>query len=125
MAQHAQGQVLDLRVDAPTLATTRHGEVSVLDSVATYDADEGRVAVFVVNRDPAQPVQFSTDLRGFGAATLTEATLMGDDDLFAVNTMQEPDRVTPKAHPSATVDGTTLRAELPPASWSMFLVQVA
>jgi alpha-N-arabinofuranosidase len=124
-ARHAQGQVLDLRVDAPTLATTKHGEVPVLDSVATYDAEEGRLAVFVVNRNPTEPVSFSTALRSFGEVSLVEAALIGDDDLFAVNTMEQPDRVTPKPHPSVAVDGTTLRAELPAASWSMFVLQVA
>ena len=42
----------------------------VLDSVATYDAEEGRVAVFVVNRHPSEPVSFSTDLRAFGSVEL-------------------------------------------------------
>jgi alpha-N-arabinofuranosidase len=124
-ARHARGQVLDLRVDAPTLVTTKHGEAPVLDAVATYDADEGRLAVFVVNRDPTEPISFSTGLRSFGDVSLAEATLIGDEDLFAVNTVDEPDRVIPKPHPSAAVEGSTLRAELPPASWSMFLLQVA
>ena len=117
--------MLDLRVDAPTVVTAQHGEVSVLDSVATYDADTGRLAVFVVNRNATDAVDFSTDLRGFGEVSLTEAVLLADDDLFAANTQDDPDRVVPGAHPTSTVDGTTLRAQLPPASWSMFLLQVA
>ena len=121
-AQHAQGQVLDLRVDAPMLDTAKHGEVSALDSVATYDAATGRLAVFVVNRDPSATVELATDLRAFGGATLAGATVLADDDVFAVNSMAEPERVTPQVHPSARVDGTTLRAELPAASWSMFLL---
>ncbi|MBD7919996.1 alpha-N-arabinofuranosidase [Cellulomonas sp. Sa3CUA2] len=125
MARHAQGQVLDLRVDAPTLATAKHGEVAVLDAVATHDAETGQLAVFVVNRNPSEAVSFATDLGGFGAASLTEAVLLADDDVFAANTMQEPDRVAPRAHTSAAVDGTTLRAELPPASWSMFRLQLS
>ena len=124
-ARHARGQVLDLRVDAPTVVTSKHGEVPVLDSVATYDADERRLAVFVVNRHPTESVSVSTDLRGFGEVSLSEATLMGGDDLFAVNTMDDPDKVAPQAHTSASVQGTTLHATLPAASWSMFLVQVA
>ncbi|WNB84562.1 alpha-N-arabinofuranosidase [Cellulomonas sp. ATA003] len=124
-ARHAQGQVLDLRVDVPMLATAKHGDVPVLDSVATWDAGEGRLAVFVVNRDPAEPVAFTTDLRGFGEVRLTEAVLLGGDDLFAANTVEEPDRVVPRPHTSSTVDGTTLRAELPAASWSMFLLEVS
>jgi alpha-N-arabinofuranosidase len=124
-ARHARGHVLQTQVAAPTTTTAVHGEVPVLDAVATHDADEGRVAVFVVNRDPAEGVRLSTDLRAFGDVTLVEATLIGGDDLFAVNTMEEPDTVAPRAHPSGSVDGTTLLAELPPASWSMFLLQVA
>ncbi|MBO3087966.1 arabinosylfuranosidase ArfA [Cellulomonas dongxiuzhuiae] len=125
MARHARGQVLDLRVDAPTLTTAKHGEVAVLDAVATHDAETGQLAVFVVNRNPTEAVSFATDLRGFGAASLTEAVVLADDDLFAANTMQEPDRVVPRPHTSAAVDGTTLRAELPPASWSMFRLQLS
>jgi len=124
-ARHAQGQVLDLRVDAPTLETAVHGEVPVLDSVATYDAQTGRLAVFVVNRNPSEPVAFATDLQAFGGATLAEAVLLADDDVLAANTMEAPDRVVPQAHGSAAMDGTTLRADLPPASWSMFLLQTA
>lgn len=124
-SRHARGQVLDLRVDAPTLVTAKHGEVPVLDSVATYDADEGRLAVFVVNRHPTEAVSVSTDLRGFGEVSLTEATLIGGDDLFAANTMDDPDKVAPQAHTAASIEGTTLHATLPAASWSMFLVQVA
>ena len=71
-------------------------------------------------------MSFSTDLRGFGDATLIEATLIWDEDLFAVNSMDDPDRVLPKAHTAPRrVDGSSLRAELPPASWSMFVLQVS
>ena len=124
-ARHAQGHVLQPQVAAPALATTKHGEVPLLDSVATYDDEEGRVAVFVVNRHPSEPVCFSSDLRAFGSVEFAEATMLCDEDLFAVNTMEEPDRVTPRPHSSAQVVGTTLEAELPPASWSMFVLQVS
>ncbi len=123
-ARHALGQVLQPQVAVPTMAT-KHGEVPVLDSVATYDAEEERVAVFVVNRHPSEPVSLSTELRAFGSAKLTEATMLWDEDLFAVNTMEDPDRVSPQPHSSAQVAGTALEAELPPASWSMFVLQVS
>jgi alpha-N-arabinofuranosidase len=124
-ARHAQGEVLQPRVAAPVLATTKYGEVPVLDSVATYDDEERRVTVFVVNRHPSEPVSFSTDLRIFGSVALAEATMLADDDLSAVNTMEDPDRVSPRPHSSARVDGTALEADLPPASWSMFVLDVS
>jgi alpha-L-arabinofuranosidase len=81
--------------------------------------------VFVVNRHPSEPVSFSTDLRAFGSVQLAEATMLCDEDLFAVNTLENPDRVVPKPHSSAQVVATALEAELPPASWSMFVLQVS
>jgi len=124
MSKHAAGQVLDLRLDAPTLATAKFGEVPLLDSVATYDAGEGKVAVFVVNRNPTEAVSFATSLRGFDGGELVEAVVLADDDLTAANTQDDPDRVVPRTHPSATVTDGVLTAELPPASWNMFLVAV-
>src|SRR5690606_16228383 len=47
MSKHAIGTVLDLRLDAPTLETARYGHVPLLDSVATYDSDTERLALFV------------------------------------------------------------------------------
>jgi alpha-L-arabinofuranosidase len=124
-ARHAKGEVLQPRVAAPTLVTTTYGEVPVLDSVATHDDEEGRVTVFAVNRHPSEPLSFSTDLRNFGSVALSEANMLADEDLSAVNTMDDPDRVSPKPHSSAQVDGTALKAELPPASWSMFVLDVS
>ncbi|HET8960863.1 alpha-N-arabinofuranosidase [Nocardioides sp.] len=124
-ARHAQGQVLQPRVAAPTLVTSQHGEVCVLDSVATYDAAEERLVVFVVNRHPSEPVSFSSELRAFGRVELVEARMLWDEDLFAVNTMDAPDRVSPKPHSSAQVVGTALQAALPPASWSMIVMKVS
>jgi alpha-N-arabinofuranosidase len=78
-----------------------------------------------VNRHPEEAASFSTDLRAFGDdVTVVESALLWDEDLFAVNTAQDPSRVAPQPHPSAVVDGTTLRAQLPPASWSMVVLQV-
>ena len=65
------------------------------------------------------------ELRAFGDLELVEATLLGGDDLMATNTREAPDRVVPVAHPSGSLDGTVLRAELPPASWSMFRLRAA
>ena len=123
-ARHATGTVLDLRLDAPTLSTDRYGEVPLLDAVATHDADRGRLMILVVNRHPTETVSFSADLGGWPGATLVEAVVLSDEDLTAVNTQEQPDRVVPRAHPHASVADGDLLAQLPPASWSMVLLDV-
>ena len=123
-ARYASGTVLDLRVDAPTLATELHGEVPVLDAVATHDREEGRLAVLVVNRHPQEHLSFTTDVRRFGDGSLTEAFVLADDDLTAANTEADPDRVVPREHPRARLTDGVLEAELPPASWNLLVVDV-
>lgn len=124
MSQHARGTVLDLRLDAPTHPTSRYGTVPLLDTAATHDPDSGRVAVFTVNRHPTEPVALTAGLRGFGDGTLVEAVVLADDDLTAANTQDDPDRVVPHEHPRASVTDAGLVAQLPPASWSMFVLDI-
>ena len=123
-ARHGRGTVLDLRLDAPVVATRLHGEVAVLDCVATHDAEAGLVTFFIVNRHPSDQVTLACDLRSFGQATVRDAVLLGDEDLTAANTQDAPDRVVPREHPHAEVREGALKALLPPASWSMVVLEV-
>ena len=100
-------------------------QLFVLEVVWLGKPATARVAVFVVNRHPSEAVSFSSSLRGFEGGELVEAVVLADDDLTAANTQDDPDRVVPQPHPSAGVVDGVLTAELPPASWSMFLLQVA
>src|SRR5699024_7540958 len=49
-SRHARGEVLDVRLDAPTFDNARFGTSSAADAVATWDEEAGELAVFVVNR---------------------------------------------------------------------------
>ena len=57
----ASGEVIRPVIEAPTYDTARHGEASLIDAVAT--ADDGRAAVFLVNRDLTQAAQVTIDVR--------------------------------------------------------------
>ncbi len=116
----ARGTVLRPEIKAPTYDTARYGAVPVIDTVATYDDRQAQLAVFTVNRHPSEPVTFDVDLRAFPGARLDHATVLADDDWRAANTMDDPDRVTPRRHPDVQVADGRLRAVLPPVSWNVF-----
>ena len=120
MAALAKGTVLRTEIKAPTYDTSRYGEAPVVDVAATHDDERNELVLFVVNRHPSEPVDFTTNLRAFPGARLEAATVLADDDWRAANTQQQPDRVVPRAHPDAAVDEGTLRAVLPPVSWNVF-----
>jgi alpha-N-arabinofuranosidase len=112
----ASGEVIRPVIEAPTYTTARHGEAAVVDAVATVDED--RAAVFLVNRDVAQPAQVTIDVRSLGSSRVVEAITLADSDVYAKNTLGEQDRVTPDVNKSAALADGVLTVELPPVSWT-------
>jgi alpha-N-arabinofuranosidase len=103
-------------IEAPTYDTARHGEASVIDAVATVD--EGRAAVFLVNRDLTETARVTIDVRGLGSTRITEAVTLADADVYAKNTRADSDRVKPAANASAALADGVLTIELPQVSWT-------
>ncbi|WP_440902511.1 alpha-N-arabinofuranosidase [Actinosynnema sp.] len=127
-AAHATGTSLKLSVDgSPRIDTALHGPVDQVDASATYDAETGRGAVFLVNRSTTEPVEVSVRLRG-AALRLTDArtvTIPPGGDRHTANT-EHSQPVAPTALDGATAtaseEGTTLSATLSPLSWSVLVV---
>jgi alpha-N-arabinofuranosidase len=112
----ASGEVIRPVIEAPVYDTARHGEASVIDVIATVD--DGRAAVFLVNRDLKETAQVTIDVRSLGSTRIIEAVTLADADVYAKNTLAEQDRVTPAANANAALAGGVLSIELPPVSWT-------
>ncbi|MFX5785092.1 alpha-L-arabinofuranosidase C-terminal domain-containing protein, partial [Acinetobacter baumannii] len=82
-------------IEAGTIDTAKHGTVPAVDAVATHDAETGEAAVFLVHRGRQEPVEVAIDVTGFGDVELVETHLLHDDDPYASNTLEHPDRVQP------------------------------
>ena len=112
----AAGEALRAEVDGPTITTKRYGDVSAVDAVVTHE--DGRAAVFLVNRHRTDPITVEVALHGLGAPTITETATIADDDPDAANTIDHQDRVTPSANDSAAIADGVLTITLPPVSWT-------
>jgi alpha-N-arabinofuranosidase len=112
----ASGEVIRPVIQAPAYDTARHGEAPVIDAVATVD--DGRAAVFLVNRDLTETAQVTIDVRGLGCTRISEAVTLADADVYARNTLADQDRVKPAANASAALADGVLTIELPPVSWT-------
>src|SRR3984893_15668190 len=53
--EFARGAALDLLVDSTTYEVPGMGAVSYVDTAGTYQADTGKIALFLLNRDLAKP----------------------------------------------------------------------
>ncbi len=114
----AQGDAVRLRVEAPTIDTAKHGTVAAVDAVATHDAETGETAIFLVHRGRDEAIDLTIDVTGLGEVELVETHVLHDDDPSARNTLEEPDRVRPRALDVARVENGILRVTLPPIAWA-------
>ncbi len=112
------GTVLQPKLTTGTCETDRYGSVPVVDSVAVLGTD-GAMNVFAVNRSLTAAQDLAIQLpEGFAAASVSAQTLH-DDDLFAKNTLEDQNRVTPHDNTTVRTDADgTVHVVLPPASWT-------
>ncbi|GEB46911.1 alpha-N-arabinofuranosidase [Microbacterium testaceum] len=112
----ARGHAVRLPLEAPTLDTARYGTVPAVDAVATVDDEAGTAALFVVHRGLEHPVAVDIDVSALGEVEVVETHLLHDDDPGAANTLDEPERVRPRAVETRLVNGI-LSVSLPPVAW--------
>jgi alpha-N-arabinofuranosidase len=120
-ARFAKGTVLRVQVDSPTVDTAAFGDVPAIDSVVTHDEESGALAVFAVNRHPAEAVLLHLDLRAFAGYELVEHLVLADADIRAANTLLDQDRVRPRTVTNADHDAAHagFAVSLPAVSWSV------
>ena len=113
-------RVVRVPVDGGTFTSERFGEVPAVNAVATID-DDG-VSVFVVNRSTTDAADLRLDLAGVSAQfgrelRVTESHLLHEDDMYAANTLEHPERVGVRPLDGLSLDADALTATLPPVSW--------
>jgi len=112
----ARGTALRALVEAPTMPTAAHGEVSVLDAAAT--TSEAGTSVFLINRSLDTSLTVELEVDALDLTGGVEARGIWDDDRGARNTLLEPERVGVRANRTVARDGGVVRLELPAASWT-------
>jgi len=114
----ARGEVLMPRIVTEQYDTAVYGSADLVDSVATFDAEAGRVAVFLVNRDEKRPLTITIDAASLHASRILESLTLADDDCYARNTIDDRERVGLQPNRTGTVDDGVITITLPPVSWT-------
>ena len=114
----AAGSALELKLESDSYHTAVYGEVPTVDAVATHDPDTGATAVFLVNRSTDAATTVTVDVSHLGPVTIAETHTLADDDIYARNTLDHQDRVSPKENETAAIVDGTLTVTLPPVSWT-------
>lgn len=113
-----RGTVLNTVVKAPVYESI-YGDAPYLDAVAVADGEKQTLTVFAVNKDLDEEMEVSCDLRQYAGYQIIEHIEMTDQDLKAVNTQAQPDRVAPKPCSNSKIKDGRLTSILAPRSWNV------
>lgn len=135
---HAQGYALDIAPEGPTypvptlgkpidtetgVATPGFGDVPYLDVMATFDPAKKTATLFVLNRDIEKPRELVVDWHDLTPSKVLSCQTITGRDLKAINTFEQPERVTPQELEKPKV-GAKMTLQLPARSYSVVSLAV-
>ena len=117
--QFARGAVLDLAVDSATYDVSGMDPVPYLDVAGTFDHEQGKVSVFILNRDlsKAREIELLWEDRTPSAVALS--WVLTGDDLKASNSFSAPLHVSPQPFLRPATRASRTRFEVPARSYTV------
>lgn len=117
--QYAQGRVLNVLVDSPTYDVAGMDAAPYIDAAATVSPEDGKTALFILNRDLSKARQIEVVWEDNSASRVIVSQVLTGDDLKAVNGFDAPERVKPQPlDKPSTANGRT-KFEVPPRSYTV------
>ena len=117
--KYGRGIVLQTQVDSPSYKNKKYGTVPYVDCVTVYNDAEDELVIFAVNKHLSEDIPLAMDLRQFAGYRILEHMILHDEDLYAVNTEENPDRIKPSSSDDSAVEQGTLQVTLKHKSWNM------
>lgn len=115
---YGRGVALMPAIDSPRHSTSKHGDVTDIESISVYNEEKEEVTIFAVNRNLTEDVVLTTDVRSFEGYELAEHIVLENSDLKAANSFGQ-EIVAPKTTNQSGLSEGTLTSMLHAASWNV------
>jgi alpha-N-arabinofuranosidase len=122
-SRYASGDSLDLLVQAPTYATRMFGEQPLIDAAASYDAGQGKGAIFIVHRGRTELLTLDLEWQGRAPYRVASIYQVSGSDPKAANTFDAPNVIGSRTLPGAPVVDGRFRLQVPPLSLTVAVVE--
>ncbi len=116
--------MLNLLVESSTYEVAGLDQVPHLDVAGAYDANAGKVALFILNRDLSKAHEVQLVWEDAAPTRVLSASVLTGDDLKATNSFAAPQRVVPQPFAAPVTSGGQTKLEVPARShtviqWSL------
>src|SRR3984893_17094940 len=116
--QLARGSALSLLVDSPTYEVSGLGQVPYLDVAGTVNPENGKLCLFVLNRDLSKAHTVEINWQDKAPERVLVSSVLTGDDLKAINSFEAPQRVVPQAIDKPSSAGGRTKLDVPARSYT-------
>ncbi|MGH6925072.1 MAG: alpha-N-arabinofuranosidase [Propylenella sp.] len=125
-SRFGNGRVMRTMSESGSFDSADAGAIPNLCASVVDDRSAGRTTIFALNRSASEPMQLKAELRGLGRnQKISHALELHHADRNAVNTRDDPNKVSPRANSKVSVNGEEVTAELKPLSWNVIVTEAA
>jgi len=124
-SQMAQGNSLDLAVEAPLYATKQFGDMPLLDVSAAHDGAGETNSIFIVNRSQTETLPLEIHWQDVCPSHITAAHQLAGTDPKAANSWENSNRIASRAIDAPKVMDSKAELTLPPLSFTALQVQLS
>src|SRR6201982_1314691 len=117
--QYGRGAVLNLLVESPTYEVSKLGQVPYVDVAGTMSAQDGKVAIFALNRDLSKAHVVEINWQDRTPGQVLVSTVLTGSDLKAFNAFDTPQKVAPQTFAKPMTRGGRTKLELPARSYTV------
>ena len=117
--QYARGRVLNPLIESPTYNVPQMDAVGYIDAAATIDPENGRTALFILNRDLSRARQVEVVWEDAPKSRVAVSQVLTGNDLKAVNGFDAPERVKPQPFDKPSTTNGRTRFEVPARSYTV------
>ncbi len=117
--QYARGTVFNLLVESPAYEVSQMGQVPYLDAAATLNHEDGKVSMFILNRDLNKARAVEINWQDTAPSQVVSSTTLTGSDLKAFNTFDAPKRVVAQPVDKPSTTGGRTKVEVPARSYTV------
>ncbi|MBP8639003.1 MAG: alpha-N-arabinofuranosidase [Dictyoglomi bacterium] len=115
----AKGDVLTTLIDSPKYDCKLYTDVPYVEGVAVYNDENKEIVVFAINKSLEESSLLELNIVNDTEYRSIEHMILRDDDIYASNTLSNPDRVKPVSRMIEMNDDKKIEIELPKFSWNV------
>lgn len=122
MANHGRGEVLDIRMQAPSYERGKK-KIPYLDAVVVENQKKKEIVLFAINRSEDEDMSLLLEMQGYQAVEILEHRVLHTDNPEATN-LACHDTIKPKQRTDGRIEKTGAVIPVSKLSWNMVRIRI-